>query len=687
MMDERDDPILDACLEEVLGGRTPPDMTDRILRALQPPVSNPPDRSLLPVPVTSTPFPSAARGRSARTRSSFHIYTTWLAAAATIAMVVVGVTCAWLARPSHAPPVPVTHKAPSPTADDPPAPTPRQAPAPLENALAQDPPETKAPPVSFEPSPRNAVLPAPPREAPQPADAVELAAMPSIPDVRPEPLPQQQIVQRINELVRAQWRAQELSAAKPVNDADWYFRVHERLLGSVPPAGAAEHFAANKSRTKREELLDTLLHDADFVEEFAEHWGDVWTDLLIGFNARQGDQEVLDQYLRRSLADGKPFDTVVWELLTASGSLQPGTSDFNGAAIYLASHADRNRKQIEATGHVARVFLGVSLSCVQCHNHPWHDFRQQQFWNLNAFFRQMQVNSQPDGSRLLQNVDFAGEGSTPEQAEVFYELPSGLLKSAFPVFVDGTEIPESGNLRDIDRRQVLAQFVIRSDYFREAMVNRFWGELFGVGFTQPVDDMRPVNSTSNPELLSFLAGQFAAHDFDVRSLLRWLALSEAFGLSSPGESHGELTAADVHFAQFPALRRMTKPTGDMLQIAAEFYAQSVSGNPGVPARIVDPNAPATEPELRADMVRLLTAAPDNIAARNNTTAYGSLFLASSMPAALKIQHMFWATVHREPTRRELDAIEKMLTGADDRATDEALQYVWWALTNNADTGL
>ena len=64
------------------------------------------------------------------------------------------------------------------------------------------------------------------------------------------------------------------------------------------------------------------------------------------------------------------------------------------------------------------------------------------------------------------------------------------------------------------------------------MVNRVWSWLFGYGFTQPVDDMGPHNPPSHPELLDRLAEELAAHDFNTKGLVRWIVLSEPFGLSS-----------------------------------------------------------------------------------------------------------------------------------------------------------
>ena len=119
---------------------------------------------------------------------------------------------------------------------------------------------------------------------------------------------------------------------------------------------------------------------------------------------------------------------------------------------------------------------------------------------MTAFFRQTVALRRFDpGTRDIRYVeladqDYGGEGGgDPEQAEVFYELRNGLLKSAYPVFVDGTEVSQSGFVTDVNRRQELGRLIMSSPYTQEAIVNRMWSHFLGYGFTKPIDDMRPDN--------------------------------------------------------------------------------------------------------------------------------------------------------------------------------------------------
>src|SRR5262249_53091176 len=155
-----------------------------------------------------------------------------------------------------------------------------------------------------------------------------------------------------------------------------------------------------------------------------------------GGNGRRDltDRSGMEQYLRESFKYNKPYDEMARELITATGSCRPGDKDFNGAANFLADKMAENG--IQATPKTSQIFLGMATQCTQCHNHPFNEYKQNQFWELNAFFRQTRVEKLPDGDKKNENVgrvedkDFAGESRDPENADLFYELRNGKLKVA-----------------------------------------------------------------------------------------------------------------------------------------------------------------------------------------------------------------------------------------------------------------
>ena len=210
----------------------------------------------------------------------------------------------------------------------------------------------------------------------------------------------------------------------------------------------------------------------------------------------------MQKYLRDSFARNKPYDRMVYELVTATGSTAPGATDYNGAANFLVMKLDENAAQ--ATAMTAKIFLGLQVQCTQCHNHPFNEWKQQTFWEFNAFFRQTRaLRTFVPGTRdiagaQLTNQDFAGENNDPSEARSFYELRNGLLESSFPVFVDGTEVPKSGYLEECDRRTELGKLIVKSPFMNKTIANRMWQHFLGYGFTKPVDDLGPHNNPSHP---------------------------------------------------------------------------------------------------------------------------------------------------------------------------------------------
>ena len=156
---------------------------------------------------------------------------------------------------------------------------------------------------------------------------------------------------------------------------------------------------------------------------------------------------------------------------------------------------------------------------------------------MNAFFRQTRANggrraAQAGLASTLVDRTYRGESNNVAEADLFYELRNGIIKVAFPVFIDGTEIDKHGDIQRVNRRSELGQLILDSEYLEKTMVNRTWAHFLGYGFTKPVDDLGPHNPASNPRLFEYLASEFRASGFDVRSLMKWIVLSRPYSLSS-----------------------------------------------------------------------------------------------------------------------------------------------------------
>ena len=358
----------------------------------------------------------------------------------------------------------------------------------------------------------------------------------------------EEIIAFINERLALGWRQAEVRPAAAVDSRQWCRRTYQRLVGRQPAADELSRFLKNKERKKRQLLVDRLCS----TREFAAHWADIFSKVLIGdTRTLDANRTELQRYLRRSLFENKPYHTIAQELLTATGSNRAELEGFNAAANFLLS-VKSSETPTAVTDKVCQVFLGKRMQCAQCHAHPLSGWTQKSYWQFASFFMQMQTLPASNGERLV-NRDYPGEKGTPEEAEVYYSQLDGLLHVAYPVYLDGTEFSHSGLLEEFDRRSAVTDKIVRSRDFSRAMVNRIWDQIFGIGFTQPVDDMGPHNPPSHPLLLEKLAGQFQAHQYDLRELMRWMVLSEAFDRGSQVGGESLLSSASS-FASFPAER-------------------------------------------------------------------------------------------------------------------------------------
>ncbi len=335
------------------------------------------------------------------------------------------------------------------------------------------------------------------------------------------------IVSFVNGRIQQGWQDAEVIPSEKSDDAEWVRRVSLDIVGHIPTAERVTEFLADKRENKRELLIDELLDDEDYIR----NWTTVWTNLLIGrSNPRGVNRESLQKFLRDSFAENRGWDAVVADFISAEGS-----ADENGATNFLIAHV--NNEAVPATAITAKVFLGLQIQCTQCHNHPFNDKTQEEFWAFNSFFQQVDVKRAPmaDNPERRQVVlqDRAEGGPT------FYETRQGLMKAAFPRF-------ESQRIDDaeyVDRRDQLAKLMTTGDapQVARAFVNRMWKHFFGTGFTPTVDDMGPHVIVSHPEVLDGLTREFVRSGYDMKQLIRWICRTEAYSLTS---RFGEANSVD-----------------------------------------------------------------------------------------------------------------------------------------------
>lgn len=360
------------------------------------------------------------------------------------------------------------------------------------------------------------------RSIPFPADPGEQTSGTPVAVANVDATDDADVVAQIDRLLRSSWQENKIFPAPAANDHEWVRRTYLTLTGRIPTIAEASGFVHEKSPRKRDALLDDLLSH----ERTAENLAVTWTNLLIGrANARNVDQDSLFEFLLTQFETNKPWMSTVGELIAAEGR-----SDQNGATNFLLAHL--NDQATPATAVTARLFLGQQVHCTQCHDHPFARERQQQeFWSLNAFFKQAERQviqlTDADG-RASRQVWMLADSGKPGMT--FYDNLRGQKKAVLPEFA-GEVIPVE---TQGSRRSELVRLLAADNEHQVArsMVNRMWAQFFGYGFTNPIDDLGPHNPVSHPELFDHLTNAFVRSDYDLRRLMKWLSLSEAFQLSS-----------------------------------------------------------------------------------------------------------------------------------------------------------
>ncbi len=519
----------------------------------------------------------------------------------------------------------------------------------------------------------------------------------------PEPdIPQ---VKYINAAFDQQWRDYGLTPAPVEDDAKWCRRVFLDLIGRIPTYEELQAFVRERDSRKREALVERLLNDSQYTEEFANHWATIWSNTLIGrsggmdrnsFISREG----MAKYLRDCFARNKPYNQMVYELVTATGTTKPGTEGFNGATNFLIDKVNDENGTL-ATSSTSRIFLGLQVQCTQCHNHPFNQWKQQKFWEFNAFFRQsralrrfVQGTRDVDYAELI-DQDFAGEGGRPAEADVYYEERNGLSKVAYPVFVDGTEIDRSGYVSQVNRRAELGKLIVQSEYLDKMMVNRTWAHFLGYAFTKPMDDLGPHTIVSHPQLLSYLGLEFRKTSYDVRELMRWITLSKPYQLSSQistGNAADDPALGEVpQFSHF-YLRQMSaeqlyqslvnvggQAKGSLEQQQRERdrwlgqFVVAFGTDEGDEATTFNGSIPQALMMFNGDLVKRATSTEAG-SWLGNLAAAGSRY-------PDKVNALFTAGLARKARTDELKLATQLLQVRSGKV-DEALQDLWWAILNS-----
>ncbi len=337
----------------------------------------------------------------------------------------------------------------------------------------------------------------------------------------------------IDHFLAESWKTRQLTAAPLCDDRTFIRRVTLDLVGRIPTSEEVTTFLYDATPAKRAVLVDRLMASDEAARKFRE----VWDVLLMGRPGRREDRRRDGgwfAYLENAYKQNRPWDEVVRGFITA----RPEKPEDKGAVWFLFERKNEYQQIAEA---VAPVIYGTRIDCAQCHDHPLAaEIKQGHYWGLVAAFnRGKNVEGGPAAvkeSAVGGAMNFTNLKKESQPATITL-LTGRVIEEQRPAKDDKPELyvdPKAKvQVPKFSRRAVLADAATRGNpLLARSFVNHTWALLMGRGIVDPPDEMNSKHPPSHPELLDWLAADFAGHHYDVRQLIRSVVLSRGYQLAA-----------------------------------------------------------------------------------------------------------------------------------------------------------
>ena len=497
------------------------------------------------------------------------------------------------------------------------------------------------------------------------------------------------IIQEINSQIKSTWKDNEVEPSPLADDFEWIRRVYLDIVGHIPPLEDVEKFVADKDKAKRTKLIERLLDDPAYTR----NWTTIWTNLCIGQQTpRRVSRDGMQKFFREAFGKNRPWKDVVSDLVSAEGHYEE-----NGAVNFLLAQMQDQDDGVQMTAKTTRLFMGMQVQCTQCHDHPYNDWKQDQFWQFNSFFRQTaKVDHRKVDQKSGRMVDdFSEIVERDFSGPVYFEKRNGLMKVAYPVYM-GQEV-DPGN--STDRRNELAKLMTTGErpMIAVAYMNRLWAHFFGFGFTNPIDDISTHIPVTHPALFDRLAEEFVKSGYDCKQAIRWIANSEPYNLTSRStkkNTRDNPAIGEAALFTHVYVKPMTaEQLYDSLIVATNAHKSGRSGweqaevqrrewlqqfvrtfgtDDGGESSSFDGTIPQALMMMNGALVKDAVSFKSGSHLHDLLTGKGS--------DLQKIQRLYLTALGRQPTRPELGTAQKFVKGNHDPLA--VYQDLFWALLNS-----
>ncbi len=325
----------------------------------------------------------------------------------------------------------------------------------------------------------------------------------------------------IDDLVLAQLEKLRLPPSPTVGDEEFLRRAYLDTIGTLPKPEEVRAFLSDTASEKRGKVIESLLARPEFVD----YWTYIWSDLLLinGQKLRPAPVKAYYDWIHKEVANNTPWDAFVRQIVTAQGS-----SIENGATNFFALHQDPE----EMAENISQAFLGLSIGCAKCHNHPLEKWTNNQYYGFANLFARVRAKGWGGDFR-------SGDGNRTLYVATKGDLIQPLTgRPQPPTPLDGKSLEFNATA---DRRIALAAWLTSAEnpYFSRSITNRVWANFFNVGIIEPVDDLRISNPASNEALLSACAKYLVDNKYDLKSLMRVILQSKTYQRSSKARAENK----------------------------------------------------------------------------------------------------------------------------------------------------
>lgn len=496
----------------------------------------------------------------------------------------------------------------------------------------------------------------------------------------------------IDDFVMAKLKEVRLEPSPPCDDATFLRRVSLDLTGTLPKPEAIDAFLKDADPKKREALVDRLLKSPEYIDAWAQYWGELLQNRVERDQDQRGKKGVrgFARWIRAAVAENQPWDQFVRGVLTAKG---PVASDPAGGYYQV------NRRPEDVAEAATHAFLGTRIQCAKCHNHPLERFTQDDYYGMAAYFTRVKLDGKPTDEGRSVMVGVPGKRGRKKAANVDADKV-GIGHPRTGQFVTPHPLDRSEPRLEPgqDPREALADWMTSKDnrLFARAIVNRIWKRFFAVGLVEPVDDLRATNPATDEPLLDKLCDDLIAAKFDLKSLMRTICLSRTYALSSeplPGNASDRKFFSHYYPRRLPA-----EVLADAVSAAtgvADHYDGYADGllaiqlpDPKVQSYFLDTfgrpervTACACERSGEVTMPQVLHLMNGEALERRLNDGEGRLqtLLKSGKPDREVVDQLFLATLARRLTAEQWTTIESDLAKSGDRAG--VMRDLLWALVN------